>query len=142
MRFHSTDAGIPAHIMAKQAVSQVTKTTQPNRVDVTGRDSDFAQFSLQVMEQVRPHLLGRTFIGRGQHYDDEVLDRFGLVGLTPNGGISPLIDGPLPAEHATQELQEQLEAGDGPVKVYVGELDFRQSDAWRCGPSTAPSQRL
>ena len=86
------------------------------------------------MEQVRPHLLGRTFIGRGQHYADPVLDRFGLVALTPNGGVAPLVDGPLPAEEATDELQRQLEAevGDGLMsKVYVGELDFGQSDQWR-----------
>jgi len=97
--------------------------------------TDTAVQELVLMLRPYRHMMGRTFVGRGQRWDEEEMDRFGIVALSPHGGIADLLDGPLPAAGGQESLQMHLadSNADEPCKIYSGELDFMDDDEWSFG---------
>jgi len=80
----------------------------------------------------------RIFVGRGQFYADEEMDRFGIVRIGEDGTVEHLKDGPLPAEDGLEALCQAVQDAGGDVP-HVGELDFQASGPWRHGYFHAPA---
>eukprot|EP00656_Telonema_subtile_P031777 TRINITY_DN3478_c0_g1_i1.p1 TRINITY_DN3478_c0_g1~~TRINITY_DN3478_c0_g1_i1.p1 ORF type:complete len:254 (-),score=67.88 TRINITY_DN3478_c0_g1_i1:212-973(-) len=90
-----------------------------------------------IVGQIKDKLTSQTFVGRGQFYPDEDMDRFGLVAIAEDGSVEALRDGPLPASEGTEALCDAVQAQSSGV-LHLGELDFNSTAAWQHGYFYSP----